>query len=85
MSEVICTAKKWGSSLGVVIPKAIVDERHIKENDKVIVEIKNRLLVKVILLDTAELTAKDLFGKFPRIKGGKTAQQIKDDMRKGWD
>ncbi|HLC74579.1 MAG TPA: AbrB/MazE/SpoVT family DNA-binding domain-containing protein [Candidatus Nanoarchaeia archaeon] len=73
MSEVICTAKKWGSSLGVVIPKAIVDERHIKENDKVIVEIKNRLLVK------------DLFGKFPRIKGGKTAQQIKDDMRKGWD
>ena len=73
MAKVTTIAKKWGSSLGVIIPKSLVDEERIKENDEVTIEITSKHLVN------------DLFGKFPEWKGKKTAQQLKDEMRKGWD
>ena len=36
----ICKTKKWGSSLGIVIPKAVVDEMHLTENQDVEVELQ---------------------------------------------
>lgn len=71
MTEAIAVAKKWGSSIGVVIPKEIVEREHIKENDEVKFEVKKAH------------TAKEIWGLFPDIKVD--AQKAKDEMRKGWD
>jgi len=70
--EIKTIAKKWGSSIGVIIPKEVVEAKKIKENDPVIIEIKTRPL------------AKEFFGIF---KGRltKSAQELKDDARKGWN
>ena len=72
MEEIKTIAKKWGSSIGVIIPKEVVEAKRIKENDQVIIEIKNRPL------------AKDFFGRFPEWKSKKSTQELKDEMRKGW-
>ncbi len=32
-----------------------------------------------------KVLAGELFGKFPRWKSKKTTQELKDEMRKGWD
>lgn len=69
--EIKTTAKRWGSSIGVIIPKEVVDAKKIKENDKITIEIKTKPL------------AGNMFGKFPRTSG-KSAQQIKDELREGW-
>jgi len=69
--EIKTRARKWGSSLAVIIPRAIVEARRIHENDSIVIEIK-----KIPL-------AGELFGKFPR-KSKQTAQEIKDEMRSGW-
>jgi len=39
--EIKVTAKKWGSSLGVVLPKEIVEAKRIKENKEIIIEVKD--------------------------------------------
>ena len=69
--EIKAIAKKWGSSIGVIIPKEVVDAKKIKENDAIVIEVKTRPL------------AGNLFGKFPR-KSGKSTQEIKDELREGW-
>ena len=70
--EIETKAKKWGSSMGVIIPKFIVDAKRIRENDKIIIEIKTRPLVG------------EMFGRFPR-KSRKNAQKLKDEMKRGWE
>lgn len=68
--EIKAIARKWGSSLAVIIPKEIADKKNIKENVEITIEIKRKPL------------AAELFGKFPNWK--KPTQQIKDEMRSGW-
>jgi len=70
--EIETIAKRWGSSIGIILPKRVVDSRKIRENDKVIIEIKNKPL------------AKDFFGRF-KGKFKKSTQELKDDARRGWD
>tara|TARA_Y100000034_G_scaffold31356_1_gene38364 strand:- start:1480 stop:1695 length:216 start_codon:yes stop_codon:yes gene_type:complete len=70
--EIKTKARRWGNSIALILPKILVEASRIRENDELTVEIKRRPL------------AGDLFGKFP-IKSNKTAQQIKDEMRKGWN
>lgn len=71
MTEAEVTAKQWGSSLGVVIPKRIVEKEHIKENEKIIIEVKKAH------------TAREVYGLIP--KGWKTStQELKDEARKAW-
>ena len=41
-------------------------------------------LAKEKLLAKKSIFGADMFGRFPRT-GGKTPQQIKDEMRKGWE
>ncbi len=61
--------KKWGNSLGVVIPSDVVEQEKLKENEKV-----ELLLVR----DGAVL--KEMFGVLKgRLK--KSGQQIKDEIR----
>ena len=72
MEEIKTKAKRWGSSIGIIIPKEVVEAKKIRENDEIIIEIKNRPL------------AKEFFGIFKgQIK--KSAQELKDEARRGWD
>ena len=71
--EIKIKAKRWGSSIGIIIPKSIVEEKKIKEHDELVIEIKNRPL------------ARELFDKFPEWKSKKSAQELKDEARSGWD
>jgi antitoxin component of MazEF toxin-antitoxin module len=71
--EVKTTAKRWGSSIGIILPKAIVEANRIRENDEVLIEVKKKIL------------AGEMFGRFPEWKSKKSAQELKDEARKGWD
>ncbi len=70
--EIKVKAKRWGSSIGFILPKIIVEEKGIKDNDEIVIEVKDGLV------------AENFFGKFPR-KLKKTGQEIKDELRKGWE
>lgn len=69
--EIELKAKKWGNSIGVVLPKEVVDEVGIKPEETIVVDVKKSLKVK------------DVFGLFKRWK--RSAQEIKDEARKGWE
>lgn len=62
--------KKWGNSMGVILPKEVVEREHLKENQKIFVEI----------VKESDLT--DMFGILPRKMSG---QKFKDMVRKGWE
>ena len=65
---VIVVTKKWGNSIGVVIPKEVVEKEGIKVEQQVSIEVrpmKNSLA--------------ELFGKY---KTNKSTQEIKDELRK---
>ncbi len=69
--EVECETKKWGSSIGIIIPSDVVKRERIKPNERILVTVK-----KVVL-------AKDIWGLAP-FKKKESAQKIKDWLRKGW-
>jgi len=69
MIEIETTARKWGDSIAVIIPKEAVKSEKISVNQKLRLTIENE----------TDLT--DLFGK---LKTNKTAQQLKNESRKGW-
>jgi hypothetical protein len=71
--EIKTIARKWGSSLAVIIPKEIADKKQLKENSEI-----------TITVSKARPKAGILFGKFPNWNG-KSTQQIKDEMREGWE
>ncbi|HIH12296.1 TPA: AbrB/MazE/SpoVT family DNA-binding domain-containing protein [Candidatus Woesearchaeota archaeon] len=64
--------KKWGNSLGVVLPKELVDFQHLKENDK----------VTVFLVKEADLSS-----SYGALKGKlkMSGQEFKNMVRKGWE
>ncbi len=61
--------RKWGNSLGIILPYDVVEKERIHEEDKIIVQIVKR----------ANLS--DIFGSLPRTMSG---QEFKDLVRKGW-
>ena len=70
--EVIETkVKKWGNSLGIIIPSNTIEARNIKENDN----------VKVLILKDSRKVLQETFGM---LKGKimKPTQQIKDELRR---
>ena len=71
MTEVECITKKWGSSIGIVIPNDVIKEERIKPNEKVTVNIKKGLKLR------------DVFGILPR--GKIDTQTLKDRAREGWE
>ncbi|MBI4918501.1 hypothetical protein HY837_01115 [archaeon] len=62
--------KKWGNSMGVILPKELVKEKKLKENQKILIQI----------VEKADLS--DIFGS---LKFKKSAQELKDEAREGWD
>ena len=69
--EIECITKKWGSSIGIVIPKEIVQKEHIKPNEKIHIVVKKMLL------------ARDFWNLGP-LRRTESTQDIKDELRKGW-
>ena len=63
--------KKWGNSIGIIIPRNVVEKEKIKENQKIIVNI----------IKKADLS--DIFGSL-RGKLKMSAQEVKDLSRKEW-
>ncbi len=60
--------RKWGNSLGIILPKEVASAKELKENDKVLVEIQK------------PGNARKLFGC---ISSKMTGQQFKDMVREG--
>lgn len=70
MLETECTTKRWGNSLGVIIPTDVAKKENINENDKIIVTFRKKVL------------AKEFFGLFHDWR--KPTNEIKKEMKKGW-
>ena len=63
------TVKKWGNSVGILIPKEIVKSENIKVDREIFFDIVKK----------ADLT--NIFGSLERELSG---QNFKDMVRKGW-
>ncbi|MBI5797431.1 hypothetical protein HZA98_00825 [Candidatus Woesearchaeota archaeon] len=61
--------KKWGNSLAVIIPNEVIVQRHIKANQKILIDFGTKV---------------DLGSIFGTFKTKKTAQELKDFAREGW-
>lgn len=73
MIEIECTTRKWGDSLGITIPKKIVENAGIVENEK----------IKVSIDKAPKLPDKRVFGILRDKK--LDAQKIKDELRQEWN
>ncbi|MBI2146352.1 AbrB/MazE/SpoVT family DNA-binding domain-containing protein [Candidatus Woesearchaeota archaeon] len=71
MNDVECVARKWGNSLGIIIPKDIVTEENLAENEKIVVTFKKKH------------KAKEFFGMLPDWK--QPTSELKHEMKKGWE
>ncbi len=60
--------RKWGNSLGVVIPSEEAAREGLKENDEVEITVRKAVDVK------------ELFGRYKF----KDLQRLKDELRQGW-
>ena len=62
------TVRRWGNSLGVIIPKDSALKEGIKENDEVEITVKKAVDLR------------SLFGKYKF----EDVQKVKDELREGW-
>lgn len=46
MNEIKATAKKWGSSIGIIIPKEVVEKEKIKEGQEIEIFLKKPIDIK---------------------------------------
>lgn len=63
------TVRRWGNSLGVVLPREFIESKGIKEDEHLVLEV----------VKEADLTK--VFGSIKRPMSG---QAFKDMVRKGW-
>lgn len=70
--ELITKPRKWGNSLAVILPKNIVESQKISKNVEIQIEIKKQ-----------RPTGRKLFGMCKDWK--KPTQQIKNEMKEGWE
>ena len=68
--ETVGKTRKWGNSLGIVLPKEFVKEENIEEGDEVVIKKKKKPSLS------------DLRGILVGV--GKTAQELKNEGREGW-
>ena len=70
MKTIETTAKRWGNSIGIIIPKEVIDKEHIKENG----------IVRFLIIKESDRILRETFG-LAKDKIKKTAQQIKNEIR----
>ncbi|MBC8501340.1 MAG: AbrB/MazE/SpoVT family DNA-binding domain-containing protein [DPANN group archaeon] len=71
--EIECITRKWGNSIGITIPKEVVEKEHIMTNEKLIVNIK----AKGKLFDR-------VFGIAKTNKKIDVEKEMKE-IKRGWD
>ncbi len=71
MTTLSVRTKRWGNSLGIILPSETVNAKGIKENQN----------LKIIILEDSRKVFRETFG-MGKGKIKKTAQQIKDELRK---
>ena len=62
--------KRWGNSMGVILPKEFIEKKRIKENEKIMIEV----------VKTADLS--HIFGMIKKRK--MSGQDAKNLAREGW-
>jgi antitoxin component of MazEF toxin-antitoxin module len=68
--ETIAKLKKWGNSLGIVIPIEAIKSKNLNEGDEVVVTVQKKNSIR---------------SAFGSVKGWKIdSQKVKDDLRKEW-
>jgi len=65
-----CEVKKWGNSVGVILPKNVVKELALKPKDKININVEKRI------------KAKEIYGLFPG--WSIDTQKVKDESRNDW-
>lgn len=70
MTGIECKTRKIGGSIGIILPKGMVEKEGIKPNQSIKLEIKKSVKVK------------DVFGMFSA--WSTSTQKLKDEARKGW-
>ena len=69
MTEIETIARKWGDSIGFIVPKEVAEKEKIRPKSKVRFEI-----IKVT----------DISDTFGRLKRKMSGQEFKDRARAGW-
>ena len=69
MTEIECTTRRIGGSIGVILPRDFVNKEGIKESQTIRLELKKQIKVK------------DVFGL---LELKTPTQKLKDEARKGW-
>ena len=70
--EIETETKKWGSSLGIIIPKKVVNKERIQEGQK----------IRIDILTKKKTTGEDIFGK---LKFKKPIQVLLDETDKDFE
>lgn len=70
MSEIIVTARQWGNSIGITLPRDLVENENIKPSEKLVVSVRR---------------ASSIDSFFGKLKSKRSGQSIKDELKKGWD
>lgn len=71
MTLIETKVKRWGNSLGIIIPSQTVEKRKIKENDK----------INVIIVNDSKKVFDETFGML-KGKFKKSSQEMKDELRR---
>ena len=71
MTVISTRVKKWGNSLGLIIPSGTVTSRKFKENQK----------INIIILEDSKKILEETFGSLKN-KLKRPAQEIKDELRR---
>ena len=70
MAEIDVITRKWGDSLAIILPRDVVKKENIHLNDRIRVSVKK---------------GADISRFFGCWKSKKTAQELKDESRSGWE
>jgi len=71
MTLIETKVKRWGNSLGIIIPSQTVEKRKIKENDR----------INVIIVNDSAKALSETFG-IGKGKIKKSGQEFKDEARR---
>ena len=71
MAIIEAKVKRWGNSLGIIIPSEAIENRKIKENQN----------ISFIILEDSRKVLEETFGSL-KGKLKKSAQEIKNELRR---
>ena len=69
-----CRTKQWGNSIGIILPKNVVEENKIKPHEEILIEIKGK----------SGNVLKELFGALPGLNVEDLKKARKELESKYW-